>query len=225
MVASWFGDVPRGPEITRPTVAPFRLEDDVYGTLEDRVQVPRVYDAWHSTRVWAPDDAALDVLGRVLAGGKTSRLYKRLVYELQIANQVAAYNDAGRLDGKFMVIATARPDHDLGELQRVIDEEIQRLAADGPTDRELTRVRNSVEASFIGAMETVGGFRGKANQLNEYDYFTGEPDSFQRDLDRYRAVTAADVKRVANTYLTQKRVVLSVVPQGKTELAAKEAQP
>ncbi len=221
LAQSWFGDIPRGPEVTRPVAPAFVLGGDVYGTIEDRVQVPRVYDAWHSTKQWAPDDAALDVMASVLAGGKTSRIYKRLVYELQIASSVMAYQDAGRIDGKFEIIATARPGHTLDELQKVIDAEVAALAASGPSAREMDRVKNSIEAEFIGAMEHVGGFRGKANQLNSYDYFVGEPDSFQRDLDRYRAVTAADVQRVARQYLThQRRVVLSVVPTGKLELAA-----
>jgi len=220
MVEAWFGDIPRGPEITRPVAPAFALAEDVHGTLEDRVQVPRLYNAWHSCKIWAPDDAALQVAAQVLAGGKTSRLYKRLVYELQVANQVFAYQDNGRLDGKFMIVVTARPGHGLDELQKVVDEEVARLAKEGPTPRELERVRNSTEAQFVGAMERVGGFGGKANQLNQYDYFVGEPDSFEADLQRYLRVTADDVKRVAASYLTgAKRVVLSVVPQGKPDLA------
>jgi len=226
LVEQWFGDIPRGPAITRPEAPAFTLHADVHATLEDRVQVPRVYNAWHSTKAWAPDDAALQVLGQVLSGGKTSRLYRRLVYELQVANQVFAYQDAGRLDGKFAIVATARPGHGLDELQRVLDAEVARLAASGPDARELERVKNSIEAEFIGGMERVGGFGGKADQLNEYAYFAGEPDSFQRDLDRFRAVTAADVRRVANRYLVQaNRVVLSVVPQGRTELAVTQEVP
>jgi zinc protease len=219
LMEQYFGDLPRGPKITRRAAPDFTLAQDVHGTLEDRVQLPRVYHAWHSTRAFAADDAALQTLGDVLAGGKSSRLYKRLVYELQIASQVAAYQDAGKLDGKFVVFATARPGHTLDELQKVIDEEIARLAAEGPTARELERSKNSTEAQFIGAMEQVGGFGGKANQLNYYNYFVGEPDGFQKDLARYQAVTAQDVQRVAKQYLGGKRVVLSVVPQGKTDLA------
>jgi zinc protease len=219
-VEAWFGDIPAGPEFKRGSAPAFRLEADVHGTLEDRVQLPRVYHAWHSTPNFAPDDAALQVLGQLLAAGKSSRLYRRLVYELQIANQVTAYQDAGRMDGKFVVFATARPGHTLDEVQKVLDEELARLAASGPTPREMDRVRNAIEAEFIGAMEEVGGFGGKANQLNHYHFYLGEPDSFDKDLERYRAVTAADVQRVARTYLLEaRRVVLSVVPQGKPELA------
>ncbi|MEK6768263.1 MAG: pitrilysin family protein [Gemmatimonadota bacterium] len=223
LVEQYFGEVQRGPAVTRPDVPSFTLPADVYATLEDRVQLPRVYNAWHSVRAFAQDDAALNALGDVLASGKSSRLYRRLVYELQIANQVAAFQDAGRLDGKFEIVATARPGHDLNEIQRVIDEEIRRIAETGPTQRELERVQNSDEAQFLDGMERVGGFSGKANQLNFYNYFVGTPDYFQRDLERYLRLVPADLQRVARQYLTQAhRVVLSVVPQGATNLAATE---
>ena len=207
--------------MTRPDVPAFTMPADAYATLEDRVQLPRVYNAWHSVRAFADDDAALNALGDILAGGKSSRLYRRLVYELQIATQVTAFQDAGRLDGKFEILSTARPGHDLNEIQRVIDEEVRRMAETGPTARELERVQNADEAQFLDGMERVGGFGGKANQLNFYSYFAGTPDYFQQDLDRYRRLTPGDIQRVARQYLTQAhRVVLSVVPQGQTSLAA-----
>jgi zinc protease len=222
-VERWFGAVPRGPAVLRTPPPAANLPADVYATLEDRVQLPRVYDAWHTVRAYAPDDAALDVLAQILTDGRSSRLYKRLVYELQIATQVAGFQDAGRIDGKLEIFATARPGHDLNELQRVIDEEIRSLADSGPTAREVVRVQNGIEAAFLDQMERVGGFGGIANQLNHYEYFVGTPDYFQQDLDRYRRVTAAEVQRVARRYALQAhRVVLSVVPQGHAELAARE---
>ncbi len=222
-VQRWFGAIPRGPAVTRTAPPAVSLSADVYATLEDRVQLPRVYDTWHTVKAFAPDDAALDILASILADGKTSRLYKRLVYQLQIATQVRAFQDGGRVDGKFEIVATARPGHDLNELQRVIDEELRALAESGPSPREVERVQNGVEASFLDRMERVGGFGGKANQLNFYEYYVGTPDYLQRDLDRYRRVTPADVERVARTYLlSAHRVLLSVVPLGHTELAAKE---
>ncbi len=222
-VERYFGDIPRGPAVTRTPPPEVNLSADAYATLEDRVQLPRVYDAWHTVKAFAPDDAALEVLASILAEGKSSRLYKRLVYQLQIATQVRAFQDAGRVDGKLEIVATARPGHDLNELQRVINEEIRALAESGPTAREVVRVQNGIEASFLDRMERVGGFGGKANQLNYYEYYVGTPDYLQQDLERYRRLTPADVERVARTYLLQAhRVVLSVVPQGHTELAAKE---
>ena len=225
LVERWFGDIPRGPAVVRRPPPPVKLEADVYGTLEDRVQLPRVYDVWHSGRLFGPDDAALDVMSQILGGGKSSRLYRRLVNELQIANQVAAYNDAARMDGKLVVFATATPGHTLDELQRVIDEEMGRFAQTGPTARELQRVKNGTEAQFLDGLQQVGGFSGKANQLNYYDYFAGTPDFFSQDLERYRKLTTADIRRVAQRYVAgEHRVVLSVVPQGKTELAATEGR-
>src|SRR5437667_286319 len=188
----------------------------------EKVQLPRVYDAWHTVKASSADDATLDVLANVLAGGRSSRLYRRLVYELQIATDVVAFQDGSRIDGKFEVHATARPGHDLGELQRVIDEELRKLADRGPTPREVERAQNTVEAQFLSRMERVGGFGGKADQLNFYNYFVGTPDYFQKDLERYARVTPAAVQRAVQTYVTgAHRVVLSVVPQGKPELGVR----
>jgi len=222
LVERYFGDIPRGPVVTRTPPPPVHLTDGVDATLEDRVQLPRVYDAWHTVKAFATDDAVLDVVANVLAGGRSSRLYRRLVYELQIATDVVAFQDGGRIDGKFEIFATARPGHQLGELQRVIDEELQKLGEEGPTAREVERAQNTFEAQFLSRMERVGGFGGKADQLNFYSYFVGSPDYFQKDLDRYARATPADVQRAVQTYLTgAHRVVLSVVPQGKPELGVR----
>ena len=222
LVERYFGDIPRGPAVTRTPPPPVHLSADVPAVLEDRVQLPRVYDAWHTVKAFADDDATLDVVANVLAGGRSSRLYRRLVYELQIATDVAAFQDGTRIDGKFEIFATARPGHELGELQRVVDEELRKLADQGPTAREVERARNTFEAQFLSRMERVGGFGGKADQLNFYNYFAGTPDYFQKDLDRYGRVTPAGVERAVKTYLTgAHRVVLSVVPQGKPELGVK----
>ncbi|HTT67195.1 MAG TPA: pitrilysin family protein [Gemmatimonadales bacterium] len=223
LVRRWFGGLARGPAVKRTPPPAVALPADVYATLEDRVQLPRLYDAWHTVKAFAPDDAALDVLADVLGGGKASRLYRRLVYELQIATQVAAFQDGGRIDGRFEIFATARPGHRLDELASVIDREIRVLADSGPTAREVERAQNGNEAYFLDRLERVGSFGGKADQLNYYDYFVGTPDYFERDLDRYRRVTPAEVQRLARDYLLRPhRVVLSVVPAGHTDLAATE---
>ena len=223
LVEHWLGDIPRGPDVTPPTVPPAPLAQDVYQTLEDHVQVPRVYDVWHTVRQFSDDDAALDVLADVLSGGRYSRFDKRMVYELQNTAEVTAYQDQGRYDGKFVVYATARPGHDLPELQRILDEEIRRVAEEGPTDREVQRAINGFEARFLGGMERV---LGKAMRMAQYTDVFGEPDSFERDLERYRRVTPADVQRVCRQYLTgAHRVVLSVVPEGQTNMAVTGVQP
>jgi zinc protease len=218
LVRRYFGPIARGPAIARPTVPAVSRAADTAAVLEDRVQLPRLYYSWHTVKGYAADDAALQILSYVLAGAKNSRLTQKLVYDLQLATAVRAAQDGKRLDGDFGIVATARPGHALPELQKVIDAELARLAAEGPTVRELEQAKNSTEASFLDALEQVSS---KADQLNAYYYGTGEPDFFARDLARYRAVTAADVQRAAQTYLLQPKVVLSIVPQGKSELAAR----
>ena len=217
LVEKYFGAIPRGPAIERTEPAPFTLARDTAQVLEDRVQLPRLYYSWPTIKGWTPDDAALSMLAYVLTGAKNSRLTQKLVYDQQTASSVVAFQDGKRLGGDFWVVATARPEKSLPELQQVIDAELARLAAEGPTGRELEQAKNSFESGFLSSLERVGG---KADQLNGYYYQTGHPDSFQADLDRYRAVTPADVQRVAKQYLAGPRVVLSIVPQGKREMAA-----
>ncbi len=219
VVRKYFADIPRGPAIDRPAPAPFTVKDTAI-VLEDRVQLPRLYLNWHTVKGWHADDAALDIASYVLAGSRTSRLTQALVYGGELATNVNAYQDGKRLDGDFSVIATARPGKGLDTLRVVIDAELARLAADGPTAREMDEARNAIEASFLRSIEQV---MGKADRLNAYYYQTGNPDSFQADLDRYKAVTAADVQRVVRQYLRTARVMASVVPQGKLDLAAKKA--
>ncbi len=224
LARTYFGEIPRGPAIERPSPAAFALPRDTVAILEDRVQLPRLYLNWHSVRSYGADDAALDVLGYLLTGAKNGRLTQPLVYTRELATAVSAFQDGKRLDGDFAIVATARPGHGLAELREVIDAEVRRLAEEGPTARELEQAKNSIEASFLNRLERVGA---KADQLNSYHYFTGEPDFFARDLARYRAVSAEDVRRVARSYLLAPRAVLSVVPEGRADLAVppKEVTP
>ena len=215
-VRQMFGEIPRGPSITRTRPAPFTLRDTVV-TLEDRVQLPRVYLAWHAVAEFSRDDAALDVAAYILSGARNSRLQQALVFERPLATNVSAFNSSKRLDGDFQIIATARPGVHLDTLRTAIDAELRRLATSAPTAREIEQAKNAIEAQFLNSLEFTDA---KADRLNAYYYATGTADYFQRDLDRYRAVTAADVQRVVRQYLLNPRVTLSVVPQGRRELAA-----
>jgi zinc protease len=219
LVKKYFAEIPRGPAIERPSPKPFTVKDTAM-TLEDRVQLPRLFLNWHTVKGWNTDDAALELASYVLAGSRNSRLTQALVYANELATNVQAYQDGKRLDGDFSVIATARPGFGLDTLRVMIDAELAKLAAAGPTARELDEAKNATEASFLRRIQQVAG---KADRLNEYYYQTGNPDSFQADLDRYRAVTAADIQRVVKQYLRAGRVTASVVPQGKLTLAAKKA--
>jgi len=211
-----FAEIPHGPAIKRPRPAPFTLRDTVV-VLEDRVQLPRVYLAWHGVPKYSADDAALDIASYVLTGARNSRLTQALVFERPLATNVSAFNSSKRFDGDIQVVATARPGVALDTLQALIDGELRRLAAQPPTSREVEQAKNAIEAQFLRDLEFVSA---KADRLNAYYHATGTPDYFQRDLDRYRAVTSGDVQRVVRQYLLSGRVTLSVVPEGRAVLAA-----
>jgi zinc protease len=216
LVEKWFGGIPRGPEVPPLAPAPAALTEVKRKTLTDRVQLPRLYMAWHTPAYFAPGDAAMDIVSSLLTGGKNSRLYRRLVYELQIAQDVTAGQQSQALGGMFLVIATARPGHTLDELQKVIDEEIGQLKQAPPDEREMTRAMNQIEASFYQRMERTGSFGGKADQLNGYYVATGTPDYFEEDLARYRALSAADIQAAVQRYLpADRRVELRVVPENR----------
>ena len=215
----YFGSIPRGPSpVPQVQVPPATLARDTSLVLEDRVQLPRLYYAWHSTRAFAPDDAALDILAYVLAGDRSSRLYTKLVYELQAAQQVAAFQFSGRLDGYFQIDAIPKEGRTPAEIAAVIDGEVARIAREGPTDRELQRARNTLRAQFLDRIASV---LGKADQLNYYNYFIGNPDYVREDAARYDAVTREEVQQVAARYLGAPKVTLTIVPQGKTDLQVK----
>jgi zinc protease len=212
-VEHWFSDVRRGPDVPPLAAVPARLGGVVTRTLTDRVQLPRLYLAWLSPPALTPGDAELDVVADVLAGGKSSRLYRRLVYDLQIAQNVFAFQDSNALASMFAIVATARPGHTLDAIKAVIDEELAALRASPPAAREVERAVNGIEASFYAQLERVAGFGGRADLLNAYVTRTGNPDYFAEDLARFQALTPADIQAAAIAWLpADRRVELSVVP-------------
>jgi zinc protease len=229
LVEKWFGEIPGGAAVAPVDAPPAFLAEEKRLMMEDKVSLPRLYMAWLSPRMFAPGDAELDLLANILAGGKNSRLYKRLVYDLQIAQDITSYQSSSALASTYMIIATARAGKTLGEIERVIQEELDRIVKEPPTRREVDRAVNQFESSYLSRLESVGGFGGKADQLNAYYVMTGNPDYFNEDLARYRAIDPQDISGYAATTLrNDARVVLSVVPNGKKELAsgsAKEVKP
>ena len=220
-VRRYFEEIPAGPPIppvvvgaahvTRTVAAP----DGVRFLLEDRVELPRLYLAWRSPRLFADGDAGMDILAEVLTGGKTSRLYRTLVHERRIATDVSAAQGSRELAGWFCITTTAAPGYELDELERVIVDELAALADAGPDAREIERCLTQVEAQFVYGLQTVGGFSGRSDQLNAYNVYTGDPGFMAEDRARYRAVTADRVRGLAATQLTgDGRVTLSVVPHG-----------
>jgi len=224
LVERWFGKIPGGAKVPPVDAPPAFLTEEKRLMMEDKVSLPRLYMAWLSPRMFAPGDAELDLLSNILAGGKNSRLYKRLVYDLQIAQDVSAYQSSSALSSTYMIIATARTGKTLGEIEHVIQEELDRITKEPPTRREVDRAANQFAASFLNRLESVGGFGGKADQLNAYYDMTGNPDYFNEDLARYRAIDPQDVSTYAATILrNDARVVLSIVPTGKKDLASGSA--
>jgi zinc protease len=216
-IARYFAAIPRGPALPpRPDPAPVRLAKDTMLVLEDEVQLPRFWYSWPTPKAFAPDDAVLDVLAFVLAGDKSARLYKKLVYETQVAQEVSAYQRSSRLAGLFQIDVSPKEGQSPAKLAAMVDAELARVVATGITDRELQRARNSIRAGFLDRLASVDG---KADLLAFYSYFAGTPDYVLRDAARYDAVTAADVQRAARTYLARPKVVLTVVPTGKRALA------
>jgi zinc protease len=217
LVEKYFSDVKSGaprPPLASPGAA---LTSVQRRTVTDRVQLSRLYLAWLTPAHYAPGDAALDVVADVLAGGKNSRLYKRLVYDMRIAQDVVAFQSSQALSSFFLVQVTPQPGHTIEEVQKVVDEEIATLKSTPPSDREIQRALNKIEANFYNRMERVGGFGGKADQLNAYYTSTGNPDWFNEDLARYRALSATDLRAAAEAFLpTDRRVELIVVPEPKT---------
>ena len=216
LVQLYFGDIPRGPAMpARPNVAPVVLAKDTFMVLEDRVQLPRAFYDWPTVKLFDKDGAALDVLASVLASGKNSRLYKRLVYDMQIAQDVSASQLSSKLAGRFEIDITPKPGQTLAAIDKVLDEELQKLMNEQITERELRRVQNSYRSRFLNRLASV---LGKSETLNSYNYMAGTPDYVQQDAARYDQVTRADVQRVAKTYLGKPRVVLTVVPEGKRNM-------
>jgi len=220
-VESWFSDVKPGAPIEANEYPPAVLPAVKKERMTDKVQLPRLTLAWLTAPLLTPGDAELDLTASILAGGKNSRLYKRLVYDMQVAQSVSAYQASGKLSSEFYVVVMARPvegktpDQVTEDIKRIVDEEIEKLRQTPPDARELQRAINQTESAFFARMERVGGFGGKADQLNGYFYATGNPDYYNEDLARYRAIQPADIRAAVRQYLpADKRVELTVVPEG-----------
>jgi zinc protease len=220
LARAYFGDLPPGPSVSAVRPAPIELTSETRLLLEDRVELPRLYIGWLTPAMFAEGDADLDLAADMLANGKTSRLYRRLVFDERIATDVSASQNSREIGGFLQLVATAAPGHTLSEIEAVMAEEIARLATEGPTADEIDRGRVQAEAQFMFRLQTVGGFGGKTDQLNAYNTFVGDPTFFDRDLARYHAVTRQSVRDRMNLHINHsRRAVLSIVPKGRLDLA------
>ena len=212
LVEKYFGGLAPGPAVQRIGRMDSDLRGQVHLGMRDRVQLSRLYLVWPSVPMLDADEAALDVLSVILGDGKSSRFYRSLVYEKQIARDVMVHNYSQEIAGEFIIQATAAPGHTLDEIQAEINRELDRVRNKPPTDDEVQRAKNRIESHHVAQMERIGGFGGRADLLNMFNTYVGDPGAVNKDLERYLAVEASDVHRVASEGLGDNLVQLSVLP-------------
>jgi zinc protease len=208
LIEKYFAPIPRGGDVPRKGPWPVAPHGETVMQIDANVELPRVYVTWVTPPSFAAGDAELELAGRVLAGSKTSRISKRLVHDLQIAQSVSAGQQSNELASEFSIVATAKPGHTAEELLHVIDEEVAKLRQDGVTDAELARVKSSIIATTVFGLERSGS---RADQLNYYNHYTGDPNFLARDLARTGQATPEAVGNAVKTFLKPKERVVAIV--------------
>jgi zinc protease len=213
MIEKYFGSIPRGPDVAAVKVVTPPITAERRLTVTDQVELPRVYLSWLTPAFYQPGDAEADMAARILGGGKASRLYKSLVYDKKIAQDVSAHQQSAQLTSVFQIVATARPGHTVEELEAAIQAEIDSLVKSGPTAPEMQSTKSVLFTQMLTQIEGMGAL---ADLLNHYNHFTGDPGYLNKDLARYEAVTAGAVKEFIAARLTpDKRSVVQVLPGEK----------
>jgi zinc protease len=212
LVTKYFGTLKRGPAVPEVNVTTPTITSERRQVVQARVALPRVTMSWLTPPIFKPGDADADIAAQILGGGRASRLYKKLVYEKQIAQNVSATQQSGMLVSMFEIQATARPGHTAEELEKAIDEELTAFRNAPPTAEELERARNTIETDIIGGLERLGGFGGIADRLNSYNHYLKNPGYLAEDIARYRAVSGGSVLAFAKSQLvpTARGVVYAV---------------
>ncbi|MBX3262493.1 MAG: insulinase family protein [Labilithrix sp.] len=208
LVDKYFGPIPRGADVPRKKPAPVSHPGETRIEVEAGVELPRVAVSWATPPLFAPGDGELDLVSHVLTGGKSSRLYKRLVYDLQIAQSVWASQASMELASVFEITATAKPGHTPEELLKVIDEELGKLRSGGVDDAELARAKTSILADSVFDVERSSA---RANRLNSYNHYVGDPSWLQKDMARTTTATKESVAGVARGWLKEKDRVVTLV--------------
>ena len=218
LVEKYFGPLKRGAPVPKIAAVTPPITAERRKVVHDQVELPRVYMAWLTSPIFKPGDADADLASDILGGGKSSRLYKKLVYEKQIALDVSASQNSLILGSMFEIVVTARPGHSADEMEKAIDEELAAFRKDGPTPAELERARNGVETRMIQGLERLGGFGGVADRLNEYNHYLGNPGYFAEDVARYQKASIASIRAFAQEQLKPTaRVIVYGIP-GKPDL-------
>ncbi|SEU31589.1 M16 family metallopeptidase [Stigmatella erecta] len=224
LVEKYFGTLRSAPKPQKPQVAPVKLTREQVIRHEEQVAtLPRLSMSWLSPPYLSEGDATADVLGTTLATGKASRLYKRLVLEKQLAQSVSASQQSLGAQSVFSIEVTARPGVSTDTLRKEVDAVLEDVRKNGVTPQEIARARTRYGTLFLGGLQSIGGFGGKADVLQSYNHFTGDPDYLEKDLARYQSVTPEQVKRFAQEQLRpDARAVLHAVPPQQAPAASKE---
>jgi zinc protease len=212
LVEKYFIEIKNNSTPTVINSKPSQLNQNKFLLFEDKVNLERIYIAWHSQSAFGPDDAALDILSDLLTGSKNARLTKKLVYELELVQDVNTMQFSGKYGGHFMIVATAKPGKSLDEIKKIILNEISILAEETISTRELERSKNVIKSNFIYSLQNIDTI---ADTLNLYNFYLGEPNSFNFDLNRYNSVSDEDIKQIVKKYFQTCFVELRIVPEGK----------
>lgn len=214
LIDKYFGTLARRVAPERHTVTTPAIDSERRATVREPVALPRFSMAWLSPAAYAPGDADADVLATILGGGKSSRLYHKLVYELELAQHAGVAQESLQLVSMFTVTVTAKPGTDLTKLEAETDKVLAEVAQKGVTQHEVERARNQLTTRLVQGLQTIGGFGGKADTLNRYNQYVADPGYFQKDLERYTAVTPASVQALAQSLLQPNhRAVVVTVPE------------
>ena len=221
LIEKYFASIPAGKSFDRPKEEAVTMPDLSPMTFEDKVQLPRLYMTWHSPPNYTREDAVLTTLADILSSGKTSRFYKTLVYEKQIAQSVFTSASSSEIAGLFQIDVTAKPGKNLSEIQSVVDSIMADVLKNGVTQKEIDQALTSREAQIVNSAATV---LGKANNLATYYSLTGDPNNINKEMEMYKGITPAEVLTAAQKYLTKRNMILSIVPLGKPELAVQKTK-
>jgi zinc protease len=189
--------------------------------FEDKVQLPRLYLTWHSAPSYTRDEAVLSVLGGILSSGKSSRLYKKMVYDEQIAQSAFANQNGSEIAGQFQIQVTAKPERNLTEMESAVDSVLGDVLKNGVTEEEVRKALTGIEVGVVNGAATA---LGRATTLAFYYSYTGDPGNINKQMDLYKGITPKEVQEVAQKYLSKPGVVLSIVPLGKNDLGAKKEE-
>jgi zinc protease len=219
----YFGDIPSGPPVARQQVWVAKMTGTHRQVVQDRVPQARIYKVWNVPEYGSADTDYLDMVSDCLSEGKSSRLYKRLVYDDQIATGADAFLNPGEIGSQFRIQVTVRPGQNLAQVEKETDEELARFLKEGPTEEELQRVKTQYAANFIRGIERIGGFGGKSDQLAQSQVFRGSPDAYKVGLKRVQDATPEDLKGAANRWLSDGVYVLEVHPFPEYKTASRGA--